>query len=583
MARTALDYTNEILNDDCSGSPDNWTNGNSATHTFSGGKMTVIDNNGSASEYIYKNETNTNKDYYFQVDVNFTSGSSTPIFIQLSDDTGIGYLIAGAYIDWSDGSLYARNGNGWTDTTVNLSTSTDYVIKFWGDATAGTFTIDVDGTEYGTYTSDSAADTSINNLVIGGGSSGATWTSVFDNVIFKDTYVPYTPPTENWLGTWAKRRKVVVSNTNIDSNLTHFPLLLTLGTSVGTGNTDVSSIFDELTSDANRLKIALTKTDGTTQLYGEIEKWDDANETAVIWVSKDDLVLSSTGTTDIYMYYDSAQSANTTYIGDTNDEVAENVWDSNFTGIYHLNDGASTSATYDSTSNDNDGTKTDANEPNEVTEEIGESQDFDGTDDIINLPSGTTSSSPFDITDELTISAIIKIDDLSIDRAVLDLQSSFSGTASYNAGALLTIESEGAVYMRIGKHVSNDDIRSSASEITTGTTYYVTGVMNNTAVELFKNGASLTTDTVTSGNIEWNGGTYNDNGNYIGQFLRGAASAGQFYDGVMDELRVSTVARSDAWIKADYYTLTDDIVAWSTEEEYVSTATGNAILFGFNF
>jgi len=72
MARTALDYTNEILNDDCSGSPDNWTNGHSATHTFSGGKMTVIDNNGSASEYIYKNETNTNKDYYFQVDVNFT-------------------------------------------------------------------------------------------------------------------------------------------------------------------------------------------------------------------------------------------------------------------------------------------------------------------------------------------------------------------------------------------------------------------------------------------------------------------------------------------------------------------------------
>ena len=54
-----------------------------------------------------------------------------------------------------------------------------------------------------------------------------------------------------WLGNWKFRRKVTVSNTNIDSNLTHFPLLLTLGTSVGTGNTDVSSIFDVLTSDAN--------------------------------------------------------------------------------------------------------------------------------------------------------------------------------------------------------------------------------------------------------------------------------------------------------------------------------------------
>ena len=45
-------------------------------------------------------------------------------------------------------------------------------------------------------------------------------------------------------GTWAKRIEITVSNTNIDSDLDHFPLLLTLGTSVGTGSEDVSAIFD---------------------------------------------------------------------------------------------------------------------------------------------------------------------------------------------------------------------------------------------------------------------------------------------------------------------------------------------------
>ena len=70
-----------------------------------------------------------------------------------------------------------------------------------------------------------------------------------------------------WLGTWEKRVEITVSNTNIDFDLTHFPLLLTLGASVGTATDDVSFIFDELASDGNRKKIAVTKSDGTTEIY----------------------------------------------------------------------------------------------------------------------------------------------------------------------------------------------------------------------------------------------------------------------------------------------------------------------------
>jgi len=162
-----------------------------------------------------------------------------------------------------------------------------------------------------------------------------------------------------WLGDWAKRIEITVSNTNIDSNLTHFPLMLKLGSSVGTNNDDVTAIFDELTSDANRKKIAVTKSDGTTQIYVEIEKWDDANETAFLWVSKSDLTLSSSGATTLYIYYDSSQPDNTTYVGDVNSTPGASVWDSNFKAVYHLSETSGGSgAIKDSTSNDCDGTDT---------------------------------------------------------------------------------------------------------------------------------------------------------------------------------------------------------------------------------
>ena len=105
-----------------------------------------------------------------------------------------------------------------------------------------------------------------------------------------------------WLTGWNYRLKITVSNTNIDSDLTHFPLPLFLGSAVGTSNADITCIFDKL--GANSKKIAVTKDDGTTQCYVEVENWDETAETAVLWVSKSDLVLSSSAHTYLYIYYD---------------------------------------------------------------------------------------------------------------------------------------------------------------------------------------------------------------------------------------------------------------------------------------
>ncbi|MGA2669954.1 MAG: DUF2341 domain-containing protein [Dehalococcoidia bacterium] len=138
----------------------------------------------------------------------------------------------------------------------------------------------------------------------------------------------------SWLSDWGKRVKLTTDHTDITLALSDFPILLHVSASCGRNNDDVSCVFDELQSDANRFKIAVTTSDGTTQCYVEIEKWDDANEQAWLWVKAPS--LSSTVDDDFYLYYGSSHADNTTYVGDIGSTAAQTVWDSNFKLVNHM-------------------------------------------------------------------------------------------------------------------------------------------------------------------------------------------------------------------------------------------------------
>ena len=188
-----------------------------------------------------------------------------------------------------------------------------------------------------------------------------------------------------WLGTWAKRLKLTIDYSKIDGALSDFPVMVHLSAGSGIGDVDVSAVFDELGSDANRKKIAVTTSDGETQCYVEIERWDDASEKA--WLHVKVPSVSDSADTVLYLYYDSAQADNTTYVGDTTDAVTHNVWDANFAAVYHMaqdpnGDGAG--AIKDSTSNENDGTPTGSMTTADLVDgQVGKGIDFDGSDDAI--------------------------------------------------------------------------------------------------------------------------------------------------------------------------------------------------------
>ena len=113
----------------------------------------------------------------------------------------------------------------------------------------------------------------------------------------------------------------------------------------------------------------------TTELPREVVSCDTSTDTGELWVK-----TGMSTTTEIYITVDGTNTeptASSTY-------GSENVWNSNYKAVYHLEDAN------DSTSNDNDGTVDGATSG--ATGKIGKAYDFDGTNDRITTAANSSLS-----------------------------------------------------------------------------------------------------------------------------------------------------------------------------------------------
>ena len=177
-----------------------------------------------------------------------------------------------------------------------------------------------------------------------------------------------------WLGTWADRIAIRIDHEKISAALTHFAVPLHISASCGISSYDATAVFDAL--GANKLKIAVTQADGTTQLYVDVVDWDDGAEEAWLWASIAGWVISSTVDTIIYLYYDSGQADNSTYVSVSGAAPAQSVWATGYYLADHMNDGVSTSVTVDSSANNADGAKLAAASPIQGVGKVGKCQVF---------------------------------------------------------------------------------------------------------------------------------------------------------------------------------------------------------------
>lgn len=459
------------------------------------------------------------------VGIRAVNGEGKPTGSDLTNGT----INANTFTTSSSGAWYQINL-----TSYSLSADTQYAIVCRA--------LDGDMSNFVSWRADYSSPTYAGGITLDSGDSGSSWTpqSAMD-CMFEE----YGEASPGWLSGWDKRVKLTIDNTDIGETLTNFPVLVYLSTSSGRGPDDVSFIFDEV--GANSLKIAFTTSDGETELYGEVEKWDFGNEQAWLWVKVPS--ISSSVNTDFYMYYDNDHADNTDYIGIKQSTPAQNVWDNNFLLVLHLDEtGGDGTTRYDSTSNDNDFTAVDITTP-DATGKI------DGADDFsqANTDYHERTTNNFNL-QVFTIEGWLNRDS-DVDYDTLLRVSTAAGPSGWH----IRVKPEDVLQFEgINGAGGVSWTISSTGTLAIDTWYYVVGTFagNGETAYAYIDG---TQDGSTTGETN----VYGTSVARIGATPQGS----HWFDGTIDELRFSNVTRSASWIAATWESGIDDLIDFGVEEE----------------
>jgi hypothetical protein len=301
--------------------------------------------------------------------------------------------------------------------------------------------------------------------------------------------------------------------TNRSEVLTNFPVLVVLSNNVGQNFT----FADFVTTNGTDLRFA-TNSASTDWLNYEIESWNtNAGQASYVWVQVPTIPTNGQGA--IWANWGDAAASNRLPCT-TNGAV----WTNGYVGVWHLPD-ASNSTARDSTSNRYDGTVTSVTATNAMVDGAG---GFNGTSSKIVIGDKDVFSS-----NVLTLESWIKPNSGSLGTAIKGILTK-RPTDEYilwlNGG-----KAEVRVYP--GPNTLTGNTGLSAGQL-----YHVVGVISASSISIYLNGTSdggpltrtstipNTTDPVVIG---WD--------NY---------NTSRYFDGVIDEVRVSTVARSSNWVWA---------------------------------
>jgi len=351
---------------------------------------------------------------------------------------------------------------------------------------------------------------------------------------------------------WKQRLKLKIPAAEVTAAHVHFPVYINLSTSSGINSDDLTPVFDELL--ANSLKIAVTTSDGTSQLYVEVVSWDSVTETAELWVSRSTWTMTSGADNYLYLYYDHTQNDNSSYVGVTGSTPAETVWDANFKMVQHMND-ATTSTILDSTSNDNDGTKKDADEPIEAVGQIVKAQDSDGVNDYTlcgnsNMAFGTG---------DFSVSLWAKYGNHAAGEHVL-LRNDDEGVSPRH---IWSIKLNGNNVLADLFDVDAGAIKETASYAGNDNTFHqYTLIRDGDNLSLYREGTTLVG--TVAGCAAYNASVYAGGDIALGRYQ---TSAGGYFDGIIDEVQVYSGAFSSAWRGASYETQRDHFWQLDSLEE----------------
>ncbi|MBN2350834.1 MAG: DUF2341 domain-containing protein, partial [Bacteroidales bacterium] len=332
--------------------------------------------------------------------------------------------------------------------------------------------------------------------------------------IFSQSPLPFSS-----LG-YAYEKTITIDHTKISggTDLLNFPMLINLIDAdlaiTGSGG----KVFN-----ASGYDIVFTDNAGY-KLDHQIEYYDPTTGTYIAWIRIP--VLSASVDTEIKILYGNPQISN--------DPSVTTVWDSHYKGVWHLD---ATLADFTGFGNDatNIGT----------TDTIG--QIFRGRN-FVN-PSQqyidvSSYSSELDIIGNVTISAWINLDSVNIDQKIAGNQSNTSGDGGYKMGIYTNNKFEFEIRTINNQHILNRGV-SGGTVLNKNNWYYVTGMFSESGnfIKTYVNGLQdrvLPTDSVLGSS------------NNTLKFGKEPFGTSAYFDGRIDEIRISDTIRSDNWIKTEY-------------------------------
>jgi len=343
------------------------------------------------------------------------------------------------------------------------------------------------------------------------------------------------------MSSWSYRKKLTFNNAGQAEDLIDFPVLVHLTTS--------NFIFSHAQSAGQDIRFL--NSDDSTQLKYEIEKWT-ANTEAWIWV-KVPQIHASSSTDYILMYYGNSGAS------DAQDPAS--VWNSNFKGVWHLKEDPSGTAPQmkDSTSNANHGhSHGSMTSGDQVAGKIDGSLDHDGSDDEIHC--GNAAS--LQITTQVTIEAWAKRSDTSSLYAGIAGKLVSNSDTSYKGYNIQKHDTTNKYRFVTGNGGGAPDAGCVSNSAYTDTNWhYVVGVRRSGTNYLYIDGVQQTATSTTS---------ITDSGDDFDIGRQYTDYDGRWWNGRIDEVRVSNIGRSAAWIKAQYLNMTDAFTTFGSETSKIT-------------
>jgi hypothetical protein len=350
-----------------------------------------------------------------------------------------------------------------------------------------------------------------------------------------------------WLEGWGRRVMLVLDPNDVRDNLVDFPVPVHLSDSSGIEGEDVTFVFDELTDDSMRHRIAITEEDGVTECNVEVESWSSSAREAWLWVGVP--FVSFRFDTVLYLYFDSTMPDNTAHVADTNDPAAELVWDAGYQGVFHLSEGAGPD-TYDSSllNNHCGMSQTDHWGPGRIDGAYG----FDGDDEWAFCGDHASLRPEHALTVEAWIMPQAYGD---WDAAIAQMWDNGSNEAGYWLGS---VSADGPFVFWVNTVL--DGWIETSGDLSLHAWNHVVGTYDGTTVRLYVNALEVST-AATSGAINYDPLPYGFN---LARYHD--SNEDNRMNVSLDEVRVSNTARSLAWIGTSFESQNDNFVDFGVVE-----------------